>query len=156
MLGGAPEAVATCRPILDRLGANCVVVGSRAGDGQAMKAVNQLLCGIHIVAVAEAISLARGLGLDPTNALNVLGQGAASSFMLADRGPRMVAALEGQPEVRSRLDIFVKDLNIVTTLAKSRGLPTPVASASEQIFLLATQAGLGAADDSTLISLITR
>ena len=79
-----------------------------------MKAVNQLLCGVHIAASAEALALARPLGLDPAAALETFGAGAAESFMLGDRGPRMLRAYDDGAEVRSRLDILVKDMGIVT------------------------------------------
>lgn len=68
------------------------VVAPRPGDGQAMKAVNQLLAGVHIAAAAaaaaEAIALARGLGLGSGAVVDSLKHGAAGSFMFADRGPR--------------------------------------------------------------------
>ena len=90
-----------------------VRVGAKAGDGQSMKTVNQLLCGVHIAAAAEALALARALGLDQEKALHTLMAGAAASFMLGDRGPRALQAYdEGGAEVKSRLDIFVKDMGL--------------------------------------------
>jgi 3-hydroxyisobutyrate dehydrogenase len=120
-----------------------------------MKTVNQLLCGVHIAAGAEALALARALGLDPAAALETLGAGAAESFMLGDRGPRMLQAYDdGGAEVRSRLDIFVKDMGIVTGAAKAVHLATPVAAAAEQLFLLGEARGLAASDDSAVITVV--
>ena len=126
-------------------------------DGQAMKTVNQLLCGVHIAAAGEALALARALGLDAGTALEALMAGAASSFMLGDRGPRMLQAYDGDgdgAEVRSSLNIFVKDMGIVTAAAKGAGLSTPVAAAAEQLYLQGAARGLGARDDSSVITVV--
>jgi len=155
MIGGSDRAVAVAQPVIDLLASTAARVGPQPGDGQAMKTVNQLLCGVHIAAAAEALSLARALGLDPAAALATLGAGAAGSFMLADRGPRIAAALAGRsPEVRSRADIFVKDMGIVLDAGTSAGIALPVAGAAHQLYLLAQAAGRGAADDSTIATLL--
>lgn len=65
-------------------------VGARLGDGQAIKVVNQHLCSVHLVAAAEALNLAKGLGLNPSAVLPLIEKGAAGSWMLSDRGPRML------------------------------------------------------------------
>jgi 3-hydroxyisobutyrate dehydrogenase len=155
MLGGSDQAVAAARPVIDALASTAARAGTRPGDGQAMKTVNQLLCGVHIAAAAEALALARALGLDPAAVLDTLGAGAAASFMLADRGPRIAQALDGeQPEVLSRADIFVKDMGIVLDAGIGAGLALPVAAAAHQLYLLAQAAGLGSADDSTVATLL--
>ncbi|MCM3661467.1 NAD(P)-dependent oxidoreductase [Georgenia satyanarayanai] len=154
-VGATDEAFTLATPVLDRLASTLERIGSRPGDGQAMKTVNQLLCGVHIAAAAEALALAEALGLDPARALRTLGAGAAASFMLGDRGPRMLQAYDDEdPEVRSRVDVFVKDMGIVTRAARGVGLATPVAAAAEQLYLIGQAHGLGAADDSTIIRMI--
>ncbi|HEU5420114.1 MAG TPA: NAD(P)-dependent oxidoreductase [Streptosporangiaceae bacterium] len=156
MIGGSDRAVAAARPVIDLLAGTAARVGQQPGDGQAMKTVNQLLCGVHIAAAAEALALARALGLDPAAALQTLGAGAASSFMLADRGPRIAQALAGQPSgVNSRADIFVKDMGIVLDAGTSAGIALPVAGAAHQLYLLARAAGLAAADDSAVATLLS-
>lgn len=154
-VGAEPEAYERVQPLLETMASTLTWVGQRAGDGQAMKTVNQLLCGVHIAAAAEALALAGSLGLDQALALETLQAGAAASFMLGDRGPRMLqAGDEGGAEVRSRLDIFVKDMGIVTTAARRAGLPTPVAAAAEQLYLLGQAQGLAASDDSSVITVL--
>lgn len=153
-VGATDEAFAKVAPVLEVLAGTLKRMGPRPGDGQAMKTVNQLLCGVHIAAGAEALALARALGLDPVAALETLGAGAAESFMLGDRGPRMLQAYDGGADVRSRLDIFVKDMGIVTGAAKSVHLATPVAAAAEQLFLLGEAQGLAARDDSAVITVV--
>ncbi len=155
LVGASPEALVAARPVLDWLASTVVIVGPNVGDGQAMKTVNQLLCGVHIAAAAEALALAKGLGLDPTAALEALDAGAASSFMLANRGPRIVEALDDvSPEVMSRLDLFVKDMAIVADAGRSIGMALPVASAAEQLYRLGESAGLGSSDDSTISTIL--
>lgn len=156
MASGDPAAIEAARPVLDALASTLVVVGKRAGDGQAMKIVNQLLCGVHIAAAAEALVLAKSLGIEPEAALATLGSGAAQSFMLGDRGPRIAAQLAGeQPEVRSRLDIFVKDLGLVSDAAAASCLQLPVAGAALELFTAGVARGLQAVDDSG-VSLVLR
>ncbi|MBF5081228.1 NAD(P)-dependent oxidoreductase [Quadrisphaera sp. INWT6] len=156
VVGATPRARETAAPVLDLLASTLTVVGDAPGDGQALKTVNQLLCGVHIAAAAEALALADALGLDRERTLEALDAGAAGSFMLGNRGPRMLQAHdEGGAEVLSRLDIFVKDLGIVGDAARRAHLATPVAAAAEQLFLLGEAHGLAEADDSAVIRVVS-
>ncbi|MDH2443819.1 NAD(P)-dependent oxidoreductase [Amnibacterium sp. CER49] len=150
IMAGASDAVLSrAEPVLDRLASTLFVAGPNPGDGQTMKTVNQLLCGIHTAAAAEALALADALGLDLDRVLQVLGQGAAASFMLADRGPRIIEQLRGQaPELRSRLDVISKDMGIVHDLVREAGTVAPVAAAAEQAYLLMMARGYASEDDS--------
>ena len=155
VVGAEPSARAKASPVLDLLASTLSIIGDKAGDGQAFKTVNQLLCGVHIAVAAEALALAESLGLNVESTLATLSAGAAGSFMLANRGPRMLDAYtEDGAEVLSRLDIFVKDMGIVTAAARSFGLATPVAAAAEQVYLLGQASGLAAHDDSAVIRVI--
>ena len=155
VVGAEPAARERAQPVLELLASTLTVVGDRPGDGQALKTVNQLLCGVHIAAAAEALALADALGLDQEKTLAALEAGAAGSFMLSNRGPRMLQAYgEEGAEVLSRLDIFVKDMGIVGRAARAAGLPAPVAAAAEQLYLLGQAQGLAAADDSAVIKVV--
>lgn len=155
VVGAEPAALARALPVLELLASTLTVVGDRPGDGQALKTVNQLLCGIHIAAAAEALALADALGLDQQKTLTALEAGTAGSFMLSNRGPRILQAYTDEgAEVLSRLDIFVKDLGIVGKATRAAGLPSPLAAAAEQLFLLGQTQGLGAADDSAVIRVV--
>jgi 3-hydroxyisobutyrate dehydrogenase-like beta-hydroxyacid dehydrogenase len=115
---------------------------------------NQLLCGVHIAVAAEALDYAAALGLDARAVWSAVRQGAAGSFMLADRGERM---LDGPPEaVVSAINLFVKDLGLVREEATRVGSPTPLADAAEALFKEAAVAGLGDEDDSRVIEMIRR
>ena len=155
VVGATEEALAAVRPVLDHLSSTLTIVGAKPGDGQALKTINQLLAGVHIAAAAEAIALARGLDLDPAVVINALSQGAAGSFMFSDRGPRMLQAYTGGAEVKSRVDIFVKDMGIVTSVGRACHVPLPLAAAAEQLYLIAEAAGLGAQDDSSVVTILS-
>jgi 3-hydroxyisobutyrate dehydrogenase len=92
VVGAAPAALVVARPVLEQLASTLSIVGDKPGDGQALKTVNQLLCGVHIAAAAEALALADALGLDRERTLEALTAGAANSFMLGNRGPRSLQA----------------------------------------------------------------
>lgn len=155
VVGAEPSALERARPVLQLLASTLTVVGDTPGDGQALKTVNQLLCGVHIAAAAEALALADALGLDRAVTLKAIEAGAAGSFMLSNRGPRMLEAYgDEEVEVLSRLDIFVKDLGIVGQATRAAGLPSPLASAAEQLFLLGQAQGLGSADDSAVVRVV--
>ena len=152
LVSGSPEAVAGVQPLLDTLARSAPVVGPSPGDGQRMKLVNQLLCGVHIAAAAEALSFAESLGLDPGECWKILRDGAAASFMFADRGARMVAGEFG--DVRSALDIFVKDMGLVTGAADEAGAEVPLAGAARQLYQRGHDLGLGRQDDSVVIEIL--
>ncbi|ALO67936.1 oxidoreductase [Arthrobacter alpinus] len=155
VVGATPAAQRQAAPVLELLASTLSIVGDNPGDGQALKTVNQLLCGVHIAAAAEALALADALGLDQAKTLAALEAGAAGSFMLSNRGPRILEAYtEDGAEVLSRLDIFVKDLGIVGKAARAAGLAAPVAAAAEQLFLLGQAQGLAAEDDSAVIKVL--
>lgn len=151
MVGAGPAALDRGRSVLEALSSTLTVAGPHVGDGQMLKTVNQLLCGVHTAAAAEALALAHALGLDLDSTIEVLGKGAAASFMLSDRGPRIAQQLTGsRPELRSRLDVISKDMGIVTRLARQAKVATPVAGAAEHLFLLGEALGFAADDDSVI------
>jgi 3-hydroxyisobutyrate dehydrogenase/putative dehydrogenase len=152
MVSGAPDAIERVQPILDACARSAPVVGDDPGAGQKVKLVNQLLCGVHIAAAAEALAFAEALGLDAAATREVIRDGAAASFMLDDRGERMVTG--AFDEAKSALDIFVKDMGLVTGAARAEAFPTPLASTAEQLYLAGARAGLGRLDDASLIKLL--
>ena len=146
MVGGAESDVAAARPVLDALASSAPVVGPRPGDGQRFKIVNQLLCGVHIAAAGEALALADSMGLDLRQVHEVLGTGAAASFMFGDRGQRMVDG--AFDDVRSALTIFVKDMGLVAEAADEVGQQVPLASSAQQVYRRGSELGWDRRDDS--------
>lgn len=146
---GAPQAsFDAARPVLEAMGDKVFHVGQKAGQGAVVKTVNQLLCGVHIAAAAEALSLAEKAGVDGKLLFEIMGGSAASSWMLRDRGPRMH---EPEPVVASAVDIFVKDLGIVLDAGRAAKTALPLAAAAHQMFLATSGLGHGARDDSQVV-----
>lgn len=145
---GAADDIATVESALACFG-TVRVVGDVLGQGQSIKVVNQHLCSVHIVAAAEALALASDLGLDPAQVLPLIESGAAGSWMLTDRGPRMLA--DTDVEVTSQINIFVKDSGLVYDAARSAGSETPLLDAARDRYQAAQDAGLGVRDDSRVI-----
>ena len=145
---GLPVDVASAMPLLEAMG-TVRMTGERLGDGQSIKVVNQHLCSVHIAAAAEALNLARLLGLDPAVVLGLVQGGAAGSWMLSDRGPRMVAGTD--VEVTSTVSIFVKDSGLVKAAGETCGAELPLLSIAHDRFCSAAEAGLAVRDDSRVI-----
>jgi L-threonate 2-dehydrogenase len=150
VMASAPKAVfEKVKPILLAFGRNVYHLGETPGQGAAMKIVNQLLCGVHIAAAAEALALAERSGIATGVALEILSGSAASSWMLKNRGPRMV---EDTGQVMSAVDIFVKDLGLVLDAGRSTKMGLPLAAAAHQLFLSSAGMGNGARDDAQVIA----
>jgi 3-hydroxyisobutyrate dehydrogenase len=136
------------KPVFDVLGKRIFHVGVKPGQGAMCKTINQLLCGLHIAVAAEAFSLAKKGGLDTQLLLEIMSGSSASSWMLNDRGNRM---LENEPEVTSTIDIFVKDLSMVNQAGRDVKAALPLTAVALQIFLSASGRGEGLLDDSQVI-----
>lgn len=145
---GEAAEIAFVAPVLNAMGAPAVV-GSQPGDGQGIKVINQHLCSVHIVAAAEALSLACALGLDAAAVLALVEKGAAGSWMLSDRGPRMLQGTE--VEVSSAINIFVKDSGLVAAAAAACQTEVPLLQVAHARYQAAADAGLGLRDDSRVI-----
>ncbi|WP_207457640.1 NAD(P)-dependent oxidoreductase [Azospirillum sp. SYSU D00513] len=149
IMAAAPPAVfEAVRPVLAAMGDKLFHVGEKPGQGATVKTVNQLLCGVHIAVTAEAFALAAKMGVDPAVLLEIMGGSSASSWMLKDRGPRM---MKDNPEITSAVDIFVKDLGIVLEAGRDAKAALPLAAVAHQLFLSTSGRGDGAADDSQVI-----
>lgn len=148
MVGASKANFERVSPVLRALGDKLFHVGTEAGQGAAVKVVNQLLCGVHIAVAAEGFALANKVGIDPQVILEILGGSSASSWMLKDRGPRM---LQDDPAVTSTVDIFVKDLGLVLDAGREAKAALPLAAAAYQMFLATSGRGDGTADDSQVI-----
>ncbi len=153
MAAGSEEAFERARPALDAMAETVHDLGREAGSGSAMKAVNQLLAGVHIAAMGEALAFALTQGLDLGRVVEVIGASAGSSWMFRNRAPHVV---EGDYAPRSAVDIWPKDLGIVADIADAAGLPVPVTRAALERFRAASQAGLGRDDDAAVTKIYAR
>ena len=153
MASGTPEAFAAARPVLDATAETVFELGDTAGAGSAMKAVNQLLAGVHIATMAEALTFGMTQGVDPANFVEVISKCAGSSWMLENRAPHIVA---GDYTPHSQVNIWPKDLGIVLDIAKSTGFEAPIAAAALERYLQAVQMGLGQEDDAAVAKVYAR
>lgn len=148
MAAGEDAAFADAAPLLHAMGRHVWRLGDRPGPGSTMKMVHQLAAGCNLAVAAEVMSFGAHLGLDPAQVLEVLNVSAGASWMIGNRGPRMLT--EGR-EPSSAVDIFVKDLGIVLDAARATRFPVPVSAAALQVFLGASGAGFGGHDDSQAV-----
>ena len=147
MASGTLAAFAKARPVLNAIAAKVYELGDSAGTGAAFKIVNQLLAGVHIAAACEAMTFAAAMGLDLPRVYEVITASAGNSWMFENRVPHI---LDGDYAPRSAVDIFTKDLGIVTDIGRSLKFPTPVAATAQQMFVMTAAAGMGRDDDASV------
>ncbi|MCA1774041.1 MAG: NAD(P)-dependent oxidoreductase [Loktanella sp.] len=153
MAAGTEAAFDAAHPALDAMAETVHDLGRAAGAGSAMKAVNQLLAGVHIAAMGEALAFAKSQGLDLERTVEVISVSAGSSWMFENRAPHVVAA-DYAP--RSAVTIWPKDLGIVSAIADDAGLPVPLTRAALGQFDAAVAAGWGAEDDAAVTRVYAR
>lgn len=153
MASGTPEAFAAARPVLEAVAETVFELGDAAGAGSAMKAVNQLLAGVHIAAMAEALTFGMTQGVAPGKFVEVISKCAGTSWMLENRAPHVVA---GDYTPHSQVNIWPKDLGIVLDIARSAKFSAPITAAAMQQFLAAAGMGLGGEDDAAVAKVYAR
>ena len=152
MAGGSEADLERARPLFDVLGKATVHCGP-VGNGQLTKLCNQILCGLNLLAVSEAIVFAKKVGLDPDVMLQAVSKGAAGSWALDNLGTRMLAR-DFAPMFM--IDLQQKDLKIALAAAYDHLVPLPgTALVSE--FLTANQAaGEGREGTQALVKALER
>lgn len=153
MASGTAEAFDAARPVLDAAAETVFELGNAAGAGSAMKAVNQLLAGVHIATMAEALTFGMTQGVSPEKFVEVITQCAGTSWMLENRAPHVVA---GDYTPHSQVNIWPKDLGIVLDMAKSESFSAPITAAALQQYLAAAGMGLGREDDAAIAKVYAR
>mgnify|MGYP003643869588 FL=1 len=148
MASGAPAAFDRAAPLFDAIAAKLYRLGDEPGAGSTVKMINQLLCGVHIAAMGEAMALGIRAGVDARTIYEVISNSAGSSWMFQNRGPHIV---DNDYTPLSAVDIFVKDLGIVLETGKALTFPLPVAASAHQMFLAASGSGYGREDDAAVI-----
>lgn len=147
MASGTQEAFNSARPVLDALAEKVFELGNTAGPGSAMKVVNQLLAGVHIAAAAEALTFGISQGIEASDCVDVISQCAGTSWMFENRGPHIA---QGDYTPHSSVEIFVKDLGIVSDIARQSRFAAPISATALQQFIAASGMGLGGEDDSAV------
>jgi len=116
-----------------------------------MKLVNNLLAGINLVGAAEALALARRLGLAPQAALEVIEQSSGQSWVGSDRMRRAVVD-DWAP--RAHVTLLRKDTALAVAAGRAAGFEGPLGAAASAVFERAVAAGLGGLDDAAVLLLL--
>ncbi|MEE4189504.1 MAG: L-threonate dehydrogenase [Roseobacter sp.] len=153
MASGRPAAFDAARPALDAMAGQVFTLGDQAGPGSAMKSVNQMLAGIHIAAMGEALTFGMTQGISPETFLEVISRSAGTSWMLESRAPRVIA---GDYDARSSVEIWPKDLGIALDIARDARFSAPLTATALQQFLAASGMGYGAEDDAAVAKVYAR
>ena len=147
MASGTAAAFAAATAVLDATAEKVFTLGDAAGAGSAMKAVNQLLAGVHIAAMAEALTFGLTQGVSAEKFVEVIPECAGTSWMLENRAPHIVT---GDYTPHSSVNIWPKDLGIVLDIARGAGFEAPVTEAALAQFVEAAAMGLGGEDDAAV------
>ncbi len=147
MLGGEAAHVAKAKQVLGHVASNMTHMGG-PGAGQTTKMINQVLCGLGFLAVAEATQLALDAGVDATKIPVALKGGRADSALLQEYMPRFATK---DYRRTGRIDNMVKDLNMVNDLSRKTGTSMPMTAMCTEIHRMLTAAGLGGEDQAAVM-----
>jgi 2-hydroxy-3-oxopropionate reductase len=152
MAGGDAAAFAKAQRFFAGMGTTITHVGE-SGAGQTVKLCNQLICGINIQAICEALALGRAAGVDLQQLRKVLLGGSAASWMLDKLGPQMI---EGDASAGFRIDLMLKDLRLVAQQAQENNVPLPATALVTTQYLDARAHGEGSNGNQALFRVYDR
>ncbi|MEM6594914.1 MAG: NAD(P)-dependent oxidoreductase [Pseudomonadota bacterium] len=147
MAGGDDADVERAHRALRHVASNYTHMGP-SGTGQTTKLINQVLCGLGFLAVAEATQLALDAGVDAEKIPRALKGGRADSALLQEYLPRFATK---DYRRTGRIDNMVKDLNAVNDLARMTGTSMPMTALCAEIHRMLTAAGLGGEDQAAVM-----
>jgi L-threonate 2-dehydrogenase len=148
---GDREAYDKCVPVFMGFAKSSYYLGE-FGNGSRMKYVANLLVSIHNVSAAEAFVLGMKSGLDPETIYKVISDGAGTSRMFEVRGPMMVS--EGYDQATMKVDIWQKDIKIISGFAREIDCPTPLFSAAAQVYTAAMAQGRAKQDTAAVCAVM--
>ncbi|NTE68737.1 NAD(P)-dependent oxidoreductase [Agrobacterium tumefaciens] len=147
MAGGSEKDVADAHRVLRHVASNYTHMGP-CGAGQTTKLINQVLCGLNFLAVAEATQLALDAGVNAAKIPQALKGGRADSAILQEYMPRYLAK---DYRRTGRIDNMVKDLNGAQDLARRTNTAMPLTALCAEVHRMLTAAGLGGEDQAALM-----
>jgi 3-hydroxyisobutyrate dehydrogenase-like beta-hydroxyacid dehydrogenase len=150
MVGGPKETFDACLPIFEKMGVRIIYVGEN-GKGTTLKLINNLIMGVAIEAVAEALVLAAKAGIDPQKVLEITSVGGARTGAMETRGPRMI-----QHDFTPHFSIsnMHKDLSGALKLGEEVGVSLPATSIAREILRAAKSQGKGDLDSCSVITVL--
>ncbi|AYH45489.1 2-hydroxy-3-oxopropionate reductase [Azoarcus sp. DN11] len=152
MVGGDAAAFARVKPLFEAMGKTVSLIGA-SGAGQVAKACNQILTGVGVAAVAEAMNFAQKSGVDAAKVREALLGGFAYSRVLENHGQRM---LDRNFKPGFKAWMHQKDLRIVMEEAHRLGLALPTSAATAQMLNAMVGSGLGENDSIAMLKLLER
>ena len=150
MVGGPEEIVESCLPILEIMAAKIVYAG-RNGMGTTLKLINNLIMGVAIEAVSEALVLASKAGIDPQKVIDITSVGGARTGAMETRGPKMVRR---NFTAGFSTNNMYKDLSSVMKLADECGVSLPATSTAWDILRAAKTRGNGDMDSCSVMMIL--
>ena len=149
MVGGKREVFEKVRPVLETMGKTIIYAGD-VGNGQMLKLLNQIVVGIDMLAVAEAMALAKKAGIDMDKLFTVLSTGAANSFTVQYYMPKM---MKSDYEPGFRAAHLKKDLRYALETANKLGVPLPGTALTLELYNALVAKGLGDKGTQALLKL---
>jgi 2-hydroxy-3-oxopropionate reductase len=149
MAGGKPEDFERALPVFNALGKTITHMGP-IGTGGFTKLANQIIVAINLTAIGEALTFGAKAGVDPEKMIRALAGGLAGSKCLDQKSEKI---LTGDFAPGFKVDLHLKDLNLIQDAARAVGVPIPTAALVEQLFVALRVRGRGGLDHSSVITI---
>lgn len=154
MVSGDEEAFSSLLPVFQSFGRNVKLVGREAGQGQALKLVNNIIVGANLVVAAEAVLLGVKFGLEAETVLQMLNASTARSFVTEDLIEKRI--LDRNFDFGFRLELMCKDLRLCLAEAEAAGVPMPVSALARSFYDTANENGMTGRDMTVVIDELER
>ena len=154
MVAGEPDLVAEIRPLLETFGKNVFHVGTKPGQGQVAKLLNNLLSATAVAITSEALALGVDCGLEPSTLLEVFNAGSGRNTATTDKFPRHVLTRAFASGFRLRL--MAKDVDLCQQEARDRRFPMPLGALVQQLWSIAARELDPDADHTEFVRLVER
>ncbi|HJM60028.1 MAG TPA: 3-hydroxyisobutyrate dehydrogenase [Alphaproteobacteria bacterium] len=157
MVGGAPEAFAKAEPVLAKMGRTIVHAGP-SGNGQVAKICNNMILGISMIALCEAFTLAKSLGLEAQTLFDISSNASGSCWAMLNHLP-VAGIVETAASNRNfapgfATDMMLKDLRLAQQAANASGTATSLGAEAAALYGIFSAAGNGGLDYSAIIKMI--
>jgi 3-hydroxyisobutyrate dehydrogenase-like beta-hydroxyacid dehydrogenase len=150
MVGGPKEIFDSCLPIFQAMGVKIIHVGEN-GKGTTLKLINNLILGVALEAVAEALVLATKAGIDPVKVIEITSVGGARTGAMETRGPRMIKH-DFSPHFST--NNMYKDLSSAIKLGEETGVSLPATSIAREMLRAAKTQGKGDMDSCVVMTVL--
>ena len=159
MVGASTEQFAVIKPILASMGKNIVHCGD-SGTGQVAKICNNMLLGISMIGVAEAMNLGASLGIDPKVLAGIINTSSGRCWSSDTYNP-YPGVMDNVPAARGYTggfgaDLMLKDLGLATDAAKQAKQPVVLGAVAQQLYQTLSAQGSGGKDFSAIINLFKK